>query len=327
MRSLLLAAAAVGLAVAPARAADLDKYIPADAGFYVHVTTKNFLAAPVIRTAIPLAVDKYSDQIVMLAGMAKAFNPNTPDIPQDQLKQGLNELKKKENIEKGFDTAKEFGPEIVVCGNPEGNDPENVLILVRCHEAVSPELVSGFMPQIKATGQLKVNESKVGKATVYEITVPQQNQTFFAAVPEAGVICVGMKKAAVETAVQATASKVSPALKALIAKRSDKDFVFAAAVKGTGDARQTFVADLVLDKDISGKITATFASEQEAKEKAEEISNQVKQAVDGLKGMLGDSKDLTAQLDKMKATASGKTVSFNGTIPGGVVEKLLAKDK
>src|SRR3954468_2585518 len=103
MRSFLFAAAVTGLAAAPAAAADLDKYLPADATFYVHVTTKNFLTAPVVRKAIPMAFDKYGDQIMPLMQFAKALNPNTPDIPEDAIKQGIGELKKPETIANAFD--------------------------------------------------------------------------------------------------------------------------------------------------------------------------------------------------------------------------------
>jgi len=328
MRSLLLAAVVAGLAAAaPARAADLDKYLPADASLYVHITTKNLFTSPVVRKAIPMAFDKYGDQLMPFIGMAKAFNPNGPDIPEEDIKKGINELKKPETIAKGFDAAKEFGPEIVVCANPDMG-PEKVLILVKCADAVTPELIEGFAPMINATGQVKLKQSKAGKTTVYELAVPQNPQPFFAAVPANGVICLSPSKDAIESAVKASASKLDPELKKLVGKRSDKDFVFVATVKGKGDARETVVGSLVLDKDITGKVTGTFGSAKEAQEKADELTNQVKQMVDGLKGLLGDqAKTLGPQLDRMKAMANDKTVTFEGTIPGGVVEKLLEKDK
>jgi hypothetical protein len=329
MRSFLLAAAVAGLAAAaPARAADVDKYLPDDAGFYVHITTKNFLAAPVIRTAIPMAFDKYGDQILQFLPLMKAFNPNAPDIPEEQFKKGLSELKKPETIAKGFDAAKEFGPEIIVAGDPDAGGPDKFVVLVKASPVVTPEVVQGFVPMIQATGQLKVKTSKVGNATVYELTAPQQPQPFYASVPEAGVILLGASKEAVEGAAKAAGGKISAELKGLIGKRTAKDFVFVAGVKGKGDAKETIVGSLVLDKDISGSLTGTFATPEEAKQKADELSKQVEQMVDGLKGLLGDQANaFKPQLDAMKAPASGKTVSFKGTVPGGVVEKLLAKDK
>ena len=328
MRSLLLAAIAAGLAAAPVRAADVDKYLPEDAGLYIHITTKNFLASDVVRKAIPMAFDKFGDDLLPLIQLAKQFNPNAPDVPEDAIKQGIGELKKPETIAKAFDAAKDFGPEIIVTGNPDAAGPESALVIIKCSEAVKPELIEGFIPFINNSGQAKVKSTKVGKTTVYELSAPTQPQPVFAAVPEAGIICIGVSKTSVESAVKAASAKVDPELKGLMGKRADKDFLFVAAVKGKGADRQTVVGSLVLDKDISAKVNATFGSAQEAKEKADELTQHLKQMTEGLKGMLGDkAKDVSAQLDKMKATVNDKTVSFDGTIPGAVVEKLLAKDK
>src|SRR6478672_925909 len=92
-----LIAVALGLSfVSPARSADLKKYLPNDASAYIHINVKQLFTAPVIRKAVPMAFEKYGDQIMPLVQMAKAFNPNTPDIPEAQVKKGIEELKKEE---------------------------------------------------------------------------------------------------------------------------------------------------------------------------------------------------------------------------------------
>src|SRR5437868_11804187 len=62
--------------LAPVRAAesaaDLNKFLPEGSGFYVRVNVRQCVAAPVVRKAIPMAVDKYGDTIMQLAQLAKA---------------------------------------------------------------------------------------------------------------------------------------------------------------------------------------------------------------------------------------------------------------
>jgi hypothetical protein len=328
MRMYILAAVAAGLAAAaPAGAADLDKYLPEDTGLYIHIGTKNFLTAPVVRKAIPMAFDKYGDQIIPLIGLAKQFNPQAPDVPEEQIKQGINELKKPETIATAFDAAKDFAPELVIAGSADA--PDRVLVLVKASDQLTPEMVDGFAGLAGQTGQLKLNKTKAGRATVYEINVPQQPQAIFATVPEAGVLIFGVSKEAIEAAAKAGGdAKIDAGLKDLIAKRdAAKDFVFFAGAKGKGDGRETFVGSLVLDRDISGRMRGTFATPEEAKQKADELNQNLAKMVGGLKDALGDkAQDLKGQLDSMKATVSGKTVNFEGKLPGTVVEKLLAKE-
>src|SRR5262245_47235171 len=69
-------AIALGLSLAgPSRAADITKYMPDKASLYIHINVKQLLTAPVVRKALPMAVDKYGDQLLPLIQLAKQFNP------------------------------------------------------------------------------------------------------------------------------------------------------------------------------------------------------------------------------------------------------------
>jgi hypothetical protein len=329
MRTQLLTAALAGLLLAaPTQAADLDKYLPDGATTYVQIRSKNLFTADVVRKTVPLLFDKYGDQIAGLYKLAKQFNPQAPDLPEEQIKQGLAELKKPEVIAKGFDVAKDYAPDIVISGT--GEDPKSFLVLVKCDEAVTPELVEGFVPLINASaqGQLKIEKMGEGKTAIFAVTPQQAPITFYVALPEAGVVCFGGDKAPVEAALKGKEGKVDPDLKKLLEKRDAKDFVFAAGVKGKGDERETYVGNLVLDKDVTAKVNAIAPTAEKAKAWAEKFNEGVGEAVGKIKENLGEgAKDLKDQLEKIKATADGKTVTLDAKIPGAVLEKLLAKDK
>ena len=47
-----------------------EQYLPDGAGFYVHINVQQFLAAPVVRKAIPLAAKTYEDAILQGASLS-----------------------------------------------------------------------------------------------------------------------------------------------------------------------------------------------------------------------------------------------------------------
>jgi hypothetical protein len=325
----LAAAAALGLSfAAPARAAELDKYLPDTAGFYVQVNVKQLLSAQVVRKAIPAAFDKYGDLLVPLLPLMKQFNPNAPDIPEEEFKKALAELKKPETIAKGFDAAKDIVTDVIVAGDPA--DEKNVLILVKCPPVVTPEAVEAMSQLLAGNPQVKLKRHKTGKSIVYELqTPPPQDQTFYGAVPEPGVLCFGTSKETVENALSGKGtSGLNDGLKKLVAERKPADFLFVALSGGAKeDGVKSGYGCLVLDKDISGNLSVTFNTPKKAKEAAAEMNESLTNFADTLKGILGDkAKEVGPLLEKMKAKADGATVTGQFAVPGQVIEKLLAKE-
>jgi hypothetical protein len=332
----LAAACGLGLA-APARAAELDKYLPEDAGFYVHVNVQQLLTAPVVRKAIPMAVQKYGDQVLPLVQFAKLMNPDaTKDIRDEDVKKAINELKKPETVANAFDAAKDVLTDIVMAGDP--SDETKILILVKVPKAVDADAVDAIVnaatafialnPQ--ARDQVKLKRHKAGAKTLYEFEVQQQkDQPFFAAVPEAGVLAFATKKEPIEKAVTGKAAGLNDKLKPLVARRDAKDFLFVAVAGGKEDEGvKAGSGSLVLDKDISGSATITFTTPAKAKEAAEKMNDSLSSFADTIKGFLGDrAKEVQPVLEKMNASANGATVTGQFTVPGAVIEKLLAKDK
>jgi hypothetical protein len=326
-----LIAVALGLSFAnPARSADLKKYLPNDASAYIHINVKQLFTAPVIRKAVPMAFDKYGDQIMPLVQMAKAFNPNTPDIPEAQVKKGIEELKKEETIAKGFDVAKDVVTDIIISGDANDDEGKSFVILIKAPEQVTGDAVEAGIKMVPQD-QVKIKQHKSGKSSIYEVQVPQAMATAFLTIPEPGVIVVTMSKEGCEKAIEQSAgkgdAKVNADLTKLISDRNTNDFVFFAGIKGKGDDKEVTVGKLLLDKDIAGKMKATFATEEKAKKEGDELKSNLENALEKVKEMLGDKKDLIKAItDKTKTQVDGKTVSGEFAIPGSVIEKLLAKD-
>ena len=325
LAAIVLTAAVCGL-VAPARAAepaaDLGKYMPDNTAMYLHVNVRQFLAAPVIRKAIPLAMDKYGDTLMQFAQMAKAFDPNAANVPNDQIKSVIDELKKPATIAKAFDAAKDGLADIVVVGKED-----SVLVLLKCHEAVTADLVKGFTPLLNGNPQLQVTTSGKDDKTVFEVTI-QQQQKFYFGIPTAGVVVGGMAKDLVEKSLAGGGGGLKADLKKLVAERKPTDFVFfATAGKRTDDSSDVSGwGRLVLDANISGEMTATFATAAKAADHAKELDDHISQMAGTVKDALGPAgKDVAAALEKAKPVTAGSTVSSKFSLNGSVIEKLLAK--
>ncbi len=331
MRTRLFALGLLALAVpaSSVRAADLDVYLPKDTGVYVHVNVRQLLSAPVVRKAIPMAADKYGDQLLLLMAIAKQLNAGGPEVSEEDMKKALNELKKPATIAQGFDAAKDFLTDIVVAGQP--GEEEKFLILVKCIPIVTPEMVDAVSRIAESQPQVKLKRHKKGKATVYEMEMPppHQGQAVFATVLEPGVVAFGLNKDMVEQAVGRTGKKseVSEGLGKLIAKRADNDFVFVAANKGEGEGHESASGSLVLDKDVAVRFTVSYADAGKAKESAKEANETIGNLVEAATNAIGDRPELKAALEKLNAKVEGRTVSISWTLPGAVIEKLLSKDK
>jgi hypothetical protein len=330
-----LTVAACGL-VAPVRAAEepaagLAKYLPEGSAFYVHVNVRQFLAAPVVRKAIPMAVDKFDKQIMMGLQMAMAFAPpGAGNLPEDQIKQGIETLKQPEVIAQAFDAAKDFLTDVVVAGVP--GDDKSVVVIIKCNEIVSPDLVKQFAPAMQGNPQipvqLKIHDK--GKVTIYEVSGPNQPQPAFVALPKAGVICLGGSREAVEKAAAGAKNGMKADLKKLVGEENSKDFVFF-AMTGGADKEAGVVSGwgrLVLDKDVTAEMSATFNDAKKATDEAKEMNDHLQKFTEMVKEFLGpQAKDVTPVLEKAKATASGSTVNAKFALPGSAVEKLLTKEK
>jgi hypothetical protein len=324
-------AIALGLWLAgSARSADLVKYLPDKASVYVHVNVKQLLTAPVVRKAIPMAMDKYGDQILPLIQLAKQFSPGTPDVPEEQVKKAIDELKKEATIAAGFDKAKDVVTDVMITGDANDNEGKSVLVVIKVPQEVTAEAVDAIVKFIPKE-QIKSKQHKKDKSTIYEFEVPQAPVAMFMVVPEPGIICITMGKEAADLAVERASGKgkaeISADFSTLMAKRKPTDFLFASSIKGEGDDREVMVGRLVLDKDVSASMNVTYSSEEKAKKEGDELKSHIETATEKLKEMLADKKDaLAAILEKIKSKVDGKSVSAEFSVSGQTVEKLLAKD-
>jgi len=341
MRYFLLGLAALaGLAlIGPGRADDkpasattpvanaFDKYLPDNSKFYVHVAVPKLFNSELVRKALPMAFDKYANEIVQLAGMAKGL-PNVPPIDDDQIKQGLKMMADPQFIGQVFDAAKDAVTDLVIAGNPEGGEKADLVILIKC-EAIKSEMVDQMAQMIGgvAAGQLTVDTDKTAKGNIYSLSSPQQpGMKMHITVPANGILQLASSKKSAESSLDAK-GKASAQLAGLMGKRTGQDFLFVASLGDEKTGITALNANLVLDKDLNGAMKVESNDESEAAEHAKEANQHLEAMFAQIKGVLGDKGDaLKNAAEKTKATVQGKTVNATISIPGTAVEKLLSKD-
>jgi hypothetical protein len=324
LRAMFVVMAALAVA-APAPAGDFDKYLSEDTQFFVQVNVPKFFTSEMVRKAVPMAFEKFGDQIVAMMGMARNFNPQIPEIPEDDAKKAMKKAADPQVIATIFDQIKGAVTDIVIAGKAEGEIPQ-MAILIKS-EFIKAEMVDGIANMARATGQVELDAIKKDKGTIYAITAPQQpGQKVYMTVPEPGVLHISMSEKQAESSF-APKGKPSEKLSKLMNKKAANDFIFVAGLGGDGSDYSDLSGSLVLDKDISGKMAMSYKDETKAAEQAKMANEHLSELLDRLKMMLGDKADaFKPHLEKTKAVAQGKTVTSSVSIPGTVVEKLLEKD-
>jgi len=310
---------------APAkRTNEFAKYVPEKSEFYVHINVPKLFTSEMVRKTVPMALDKYSDQIVQMVGMAKMFNPQMPDVPEEQIKDGLKKASDPTEIAKAFDAIKGFVTDIVIAGSaPHGDVPE-MIMLIKC-ALITPEGADMLATVAGNNPQVPIQKVKKSGGNLYVVSPPGQDQKVYMSVPEKGILQISFSEDLAEAGF-VHQSKPGEKLAAMMGKRGTDDFVFVAAV-GNDHADYTSMAfNIGLDKDISGKGEVEFKDAEKAAEAAAEANKHLGELAEQIDGMLGDKGgDLKAKMADTKAKADGKKVTASLSIPGKIFEELLKK--
>lgn len=314
---------------APAkRTNEFEKYVPEKSEFYVHINVPKLFTSELVRKAVPMAIDKYSDQIAQMVGMAKMFNPQMPDVPEEQIKEGLKKASDPSEIAKVFDAAKGFVTDIVIAGAaPHGGGDVPEMIMLFKSQMITPEILEmgANFAAMNPQAQGVVTKIKKSGGTVYAITPPQQDQKVYLCVPEKGILQMSFSEELAEAGF-VHQSKPGEKLASLMTKRGTDDFVFV-AMTGNDHADFTSLAfNLGLDKDISGKGEVEYKDAEKAAEAATEANKHLSEMAEQIEGALGEKGgELKAKMTETKAKAEGKKVTASMSIPGKVFEELLKK--
>ena len=320
LRSCRFALAAVlAVALAPsARAAEVDKLLPADAEYVIQFNLKQILDSGIVK--------KYA---------------------LDQIKQALQgndaQLMLKEI---GLDTLKDIEKITIGASGTDQNDAK-ALILIRGN--FDPDkLFKAAEVQAKKDGD-RFTMIKDGKDTMFKFQ-PDTGNPMYGTVLDGKTVAVATDKKIITTASAAAAEKKAPAeskdLTGLIARMDDKASMWVAAVTkdklnnlklpkggaGAGDIQgqlgkmDSVTLVLRVTEDINLDVGLGMATEEAAAEMGKTVDEGLTTIKGALPFLLADNKQLQplkGVADSLKSEVKSKTVSITAKMPGAVIGALL----
>ncbi len=318
------------LAVAPLRAAELDKYLPADSEVVVNVNVRQLLDSPLFKGhGIRHAREALKDA--------------------DEVKAILEEL--------GFDPFKHL--DRVLVAGPGGNDKDRGLLIAHGHFDVAKfkaKAEESARDHDEALKIHKVPDGAGGKRWVYEVILPEQGDlpgSLFVALADETTLLASPGKDYVVDALKKAGPGGRAALKdkefeELLQRVDDRQSLSLAAVgaavkKGVQEGPPGLLAGLekftavagglTLGEDIKVEVVLSTRDTADARELRDTMDRGLKLALAGLAVLGQDSEanagiDLVLELVKgLRVLSKGKTVTIKGRLSSDAIEDALKNEK
>lgn len=309
-----------------------DKYLPDGTDIVVQVNLNQLMGSSLLQKGIPLVVKKYGEDVMNLAAN---FIPddNTKKMVQDMAPELKNRVTE-EAVGQVMNMGKSFVKEFVFAANmkEEVNGAPQVVMSLGI-PMLNAAQVEQFVPLIQGSGQVELKTHEVDGVTIYEMKPQTAPAAFFMAVPEDGIMVMSITKdILVKTLKNKGKAKVDPKLSDLLSQRKNTYTLFVASLapKNKADELKHFVANLTLDKDITGNAMMTCVSAEKAKEHAKEANEQFEGAMGTLVGFADDHpelKPLSEALKKVKAEVNGSDISMKLSVKGDDLLKAMKDAK
>jgi hypothetical protein len=307
------------LLAAPARAADVDRFVPDDSEIVVSVNVKGLLDSPVVKNnVLPQIKAILEDQDV-----------------QDVLKD-LN-----------FDPLKDLHSVLVAMPGGDNNGDRGLVIVhgkfdTKAFAKVGEQNAKDHPEILKIH---KINDGKGGQFLVYELNIPDADMPLFVSVPNDSTILISGGKDYVVDALRKEANKEKAVLKnkdfqKLLEGQDQKQHIAVAAV-GSAIARNDSLPEqvkgffrnidavgggLTFGDDIKIEIVGLAKTAQDAKDLSRSVNDLVTQGAGLLSLLTMGSDELRPLIDilkTIKCTAKDKAVIIKGEVSNDVIEQLL----
>lgn len=328
----LLAGALLLVAATPARAQELDQFLPADTTFVVRVNVKQILSSELLRRAIPAIAHKHGDQFIELAKTFGALDENLGKAIKDGvLENFIAAMKDRDKVNQGLDTFKQFLTEVAFTSDFRGEEPK-FLIFVRS-PVLTPALMGMMLGFVEQSQPGVFKKEKLGKHLLYEIAPPNQEQKFYMVLPANGWVLLAADKDYLKTSLEAAdagKTNVSKELKALLGQFKPTHSVFFAGLKNQEGKDQISVGSVTIDDGVGVNFTLNASSADAAKEQAKELNDKIEEALSTVTGLLGEAdatKGLVKELEGIKAKTDGSKVVIQVRLPAKIFDPLLKIEK
>jgi hypothetical protein len=299
---------------ASAQAADLEKIsklLPDETETVMSINIRQILDSAVVKK---YGMDKLKDAL-----------DNQGDV-KDYLK------------DMGLDPFKDI--DSIIIGSAGSSDTDKGLVII--NGRFNPEKVEAKVKELSDDKSDAIKVDKIGKHTVFEISVPNQPQSMFACVLSKNMILAASSKGTLEDAIKKEAGDKTTKLKnkqlgEVVAKMDDKQsfwMVMPASALPPDIGNSNEEVKKILDNveiitagaTLTDKLVIKAGITAKDAESAKSIKNKIRGGLDFVKGMLAFNEQyapLAEAIGKIKATANDKTISIEGELSAEDLEQLF----
>jgi hypothetical protein len=308
----------LGLFVAPARAADFQKYLPDETQVVVSFNVRQLLDSAVVRQHAPALLAHYGLDLLLLASEGNEAGEKALKLNRATLTRLLRD---RQEVLKLIDFFKDMTSHMVIAVDPTKPDDPVVFFLGDWKR----EKVEAFLTMLALFSPTDFKVSLVGKEKLFEGKAGP-DETFFAVAPEDGLVMLAPKKKMLREVLTRVAENEKPQLGKevnLALKQLDLKKTLSAA--GMNPLLGASVKlDVMIGRDIEGQMTMRGLEAEAAKE----IVDNANQELENLRKQARDRKDLAAlapALNAAKVSAQGRTVSGSIKLTAASIEELVKK--
>jgi hypothetical protein len=309
----------VAVYTVPARAGDIDKFLPKETDVVVSVNVKQILDSAVVKKN---ALD-----------MIKAALSGNKEVQETLKALGLDPLKDFSRISMGL-------------GLDDPSKPKAVVVVEGKFDA---RKIDDVLEMLAKNEPKKFAKDKVGGQTIYKITTPDQPVPLFAAPIDSSILFFGTSKEYVGAAFEAVKGTRKPEIKkelsALLGKADSKSSLYVVAyTKGRLDSIplpdasmkkvieqiHSLTIDLKVEKDANLEVAVGTESTDAAKQMQALISGGLDFVKIQAKVALNAQPELQPLIDlvnSLKSVQKEKAVVITGSLGSEAIDKLFEKIK
>lgn len=310
------------LLAAPARGADLFRYLPDDSEVVLCLDVDKFLDTPLVRRHAPAVAEQY------LLPLAKALTADT-EASRDFLQRNQEAIKQAMKdpavVRKQLQAFRQQLSRIVLAGKVEGQDDE-FLILFEC--ALDAGSFAEMVEGTKAFTGREVKSTKVSGRDLYEIPMPGLEGPLYFTLLEKGVVVVTAKKAYAEEAMARAAGKRKQALnrdlQALLEHVDPKQCAWMVLVEKEEGVQTT--AGITVNEKVLVRGVVTARNAEDARKQAQVVEDQLKEViavVDAVATLNKGIQQLADRLRTVKPVVKDNQVIVEFTVEDKLIGEVL----
>jgi hypothetical protein len=312
------------VAVRPAVAAELNKYLPEDTEVVVGVNVRQALAAPLIDRHLPELLKKYGPLAV--TALADGAGNDKIDEKSAETLKGL--FADAGAIRKWLGAQKETVSRVLLASNGDEKDDRFFVVLEGKFDRAKLSQGVEDLARAKFLGVV-IKVFKVDEREVWEVKLPGDDQPLFAALADEGNLLLSSDRKDMEKAlarVDKDRGAVRKEMAEVAAKVDGKQTLWIAAAPKGDEGFKSLQGGLTVSDGIKVRLTFTAKDADGARELADDLKEAVKAGVAMLKELAERVKVLAPLIDlakKVEPSVDRTVVTVDLEVPAKVLEQLI----